>query len=233
MIKPRKFVIGDIHSHFEELMEIFEKVDFQFDKDLLISLGDVVDRGSKPLEVIEKLKQIKNFIHILGNHDEWCYQYLKFNIISNDWTSQGGMVTLNAYKAAPDLREDHIEFFEKARLFYIDSRSNLFVHGGFNPRIPFNLQKEDRELLISDRSLVMAAVEYDKTNKIFNEFSEIFIGHTPTQFVRGSIPVKISNIWMLDTGVYHSGILTIMNIETKEFWQSSPNSIHLNKFYKK
>lgn len=233
MIKPRKFVIGDIHSHYDELMELFECVNFQFDRDILISLGDLVDRGTKPIDVIEKLMRVKNFIHILGNHDEWCYQYLKTNKIPIEWKSQGGKVTLNAYRNAPHLREKHIEFFEKALLFFIDEDSRLFVHGGFNPRIPFNLQKDNKELLIWDRSLLLTAIEYEQTNQIFSEFSEIFIGHIPTQFIGEIIPKNYANLWMLDTGVHFSGKLTMMNIETKEYWQSSAKNKSLNSKYQR
>ncbi len=231
MLNPRKFVIGDIHGHYDELMELFDRVNFQFKTDVLVSLGDLIDRGPKPLEVIEKLMLVENFTHILGNHDEWCYQYLKNNKTPIAWTTQGGATTVNAYKENPELKKTHIEFFEKARLSFIDVNSRLFVHGGYNPRIPFSLQKDNKELLIWDRSLILAAIKYEETNQIFNEFTEIFVGHTPTQFIGQSIPIKIANLWMLDTGVYKSGKLTIMNIETKEYWQSTAkdNSINLNQ----
>jgi serine/threonine protein phosphatase 1 len=71
-----------------------------------------------------------------------------------------------------------------------------------------------------DRSLVLTAMEYDQSGLTFKEFSEIFVGHTPTQFIKESIPKKFSNVWMLDTGVYISGKLTMMDVETKEYRQS-------------
>ena len=221
MTKERKFVIGDIHSHYDEMMELFEKANFDFDNDTLISLGDLVDRGPKPIEVIETLMKIKKFIHILGNHDEWCYQYLVNKDQPPEWISQGGESTLNAYLDNQVYQESHISFFEKARLYYTDEANRLFVHGGFNHRIPFNMQLDNKELLTWDRSLVLTAMEYEQYDQTFSEFSEIFVGHTPTQFIKESIPKKFGNLWMLDTGVYISGILSIMDVETKEFWQST------------
>lgn len=221
MAKGRKFVIGDIHSHHDEMIELFDHVKFDFETDTLISLGDLVDRGPKPIEVIETLMRIKKFIHILGNHDDWCYQYLKYQKEPFEWTTQGGRATLNAYTANPRIMDKHIEFFEKAKLYHIDEDTRLFVHGGFNHRMPFDLQIENKELLIWDRSLVLTAMEYDQSGLTFKEFNEIFVGHTPTQFIKESVPKKFSNVWMLDTGVYISGKLTIMNIETKEYWQST------------
>lgn len=221
MSKFRKFVIGDIHSHYDEMIELFQIVDFDVDNDTLISLGDLVDRGSNPLEVIETLMKIKKFVHILGNHDEWCYQYLLNKNQPFEWISQGGQTTLSAYINNPEFSERHITFFDRAKLYYIDSENRLFVHGGFNHRIPFHLQKDNKELLIWDRSLVLTAMEYEQYDQTFTEFKEIFVGHTPTQFIKEDIPKKFSNLWMLDTGIYFSGKLTIMNIETKEYWQST------------
>lgn len=231
MGKARKFVIGDIHSHYDEMTELFEFVQFNFDVDILISLGDLVDRGPKPLEVIETLMQIENFIHILGNHDDWCYQYLKDNSQPIEWISQGGETTYNAYENNQEVKDSHLEFFKKAKLYHIDEDARLFVHGGYNHRIPFNLQNENKELLIWDRSLVLTAMELDQYRVEFNEFTEIFIGHTPTQFIKESTPKRLSNLWMLDTGVYISGKLTIMNIETKEFWQSTVRENGFGKHY--
>lgn len=35
-------------------------------------------------------------------------------------------------------------------------------------------------------------------------------------------PVKMVNIWNIDTGAAFKGPLTIMDVDTKEFWQSEP-----------
>ncbi len=221
MAEARKFVIGDIHSHYNEMMELFEMVQFDFENDSLISLGDLVDRGPKPIEVIEKLMTIKNFIHILGNHDEWCYQFLSNDEPPDYWEIQGGLTTLEAYSKHPEYKEKHRTFFEKAKLYHIDDENRLFVHGGFNPKVPFQEQRDKKDVLIWDRSLIRTAQKYEKKNKTIQDFSEIFIGHTPTQLISENLPQKFSNLWMLDTGVFISGKLTIMNIKTKEFWQST------------
>jgi len=216
----RKFVIGDIHGHYCEMMHLFKTVNLDYDQDLLISLGDLVDRGPKPIEVIEELRKIRNFIHILGNHDDWCYQYLKYGTATIEWTCQGGSEVVAAYNASPALKNIHLGFFEKSRLYYIDEDSRLFVHAGFDWKTRFIDQKENKEILLWDRTLFAAASVYKRYGKRFDEFSEIFIGHTPTQVMRKSIPIHFSNLWMMDTGICHGGKLTIMDIETKKYWQS-------------
>lgn len=58
---------------------------------------------------------------------------------------------------------------------------------------------------------------YPKRLLIYNE---IFIGHTPTTRMGITIPMNAANVWNIDTGAAYKGPVTVMNVETKEFWQS-------------
>lgn len=62
---------------------------------------------------------------------------------------------------------------------------------------------------------------YPKRLKLFNE---IYIGHAPTLHYDVEAPMNAINVWNLDTGVAYYGKLSIMDIETKQFWQSDPVS---------
>jgi serine/threonine protein phosphatase 1 len=53
-------------------------------------------------------------------------------------------------------------------------------------------------------------------------FNEIYIGHTPTLNYKITTPMHKANVWNIDTGAAFTGKLSILNIETKEFWQSDP-----------
>lgn len=63
----RTFIVGDIHGFFDELMELTEKVGLT-NGDLLISLGDIVDRGNKSKEVYAYFVNRPNSIVLMGNH---------------------------------------------------------------------------------------------------------------------------------------------------------------------
>lgn len=52
------------------------------------------------------------------------------------------------------------------------------------------------------------------------EFKEVYIGHTSTQFWGEDKPMQAANIWNLDTGGGWFGKISIMDVDTKEFWQS-------------
>ncbi|MEU6715394.1 metallophosphoesterase family protein [Nonomuraea sp. NPDC046802] len=64
----RTVIIGDIHGCFDELLELLEKVDLRPD-DLLVSVGDLVDRGPAPGEVIRLFRERPNAVVIMGNHE--------------------------------------------------------------------------------------------------------------------------------------------------------------------
>ena len=52
-------------------------------------------------------------------------------------------------------------------------------------------------------------------------YNEVFVGHTTTQKPYPDMkPVHTSNVWNLDQGAGWSGKLTLMNIDTKEYFQS-------------
>ena len=103
----------------------------------------------------------------------------------------------------------------------------MFIHAGFT-----NVRGVDFEffkpLFYWDRTLWEVALALDA---IFSKdhishpnrlklYHEIYIGHTPVTKINETIPVNKACIWNVDTGAAFKGKLTIMDIETKEFWQS-------------
>jgi serine/threonine protein phosphatase 1 len=58
--------------------------------------------------------------------------------------------------------------------------------------------------------------------KRLTNYKEIFIGHTPISKTGHATPQKRANVWNVDTGAAFKGPLTIMDVDTKEFWQSDP-----------
>jgi len=223
----KRYVLGDIHGEYKQLMAVLKAVDFDYENDHLIQLGDVVDRGAESFECVEELLKIKNLIAIRGNHDATWFDSLRTgtqNILFN----QGGKQTYASYikhcgtlDAIPNA---HLQFFKNQFAYYQDGHKNLFIHGGFNRHKM--LEYQEQNIYIWDRDLWLAALSYeamkDQTHpfKYKDEFKEIFIGHTPTTYWDCPTPMHAANIWNLDTGCGKGGLLTIMNIETKEYVQA-------------
>lgn len=239
------FVIGDIHGAYRALVQCLERSNFNKEKDTLISLGDIVDGWPEVDKVVEELLTIKNRVDIRGNHDEWFVEWIKTRMTPNVWTQQGGKETLECYlpilhgsaemtKVGEKLLDKlirHEEFFLHQHYYYVDDKNRLFVHGGYNWKIPF--RDNDKKDMMWDRHLFETACQYENHNLLhpteknlhFREFREIFIGHTSTlsvgwRFKKDTLPLHVSNLWNLDTGAGWNGKLTIMNVDTKEYWQS-------------
>jgi serine/threonine protein phosphatase 1 len=52
-----------------------------------------------------------------------------------------------------------------------------------------------------------------------NPYKEVFVGHTTTTRI-SDIPFEKNNVWFMDTGGGFEGKLSIMDIDTHQFWQS-------------
>ena len=231
----KRFAIGDIHGGYKALMQCLEKSKFNKEEDELIVLGDVVDGWPEVKEVVDELIKIKHIIPIKGNHDAWFMEWVNTGYAAPIWTSQGGKATLKSYTTFPDeleaydkqkLSEHMDKYFNKCLPYYIDEDNNIFVHGGFNPKI--NIVDQDVIDLLWDRSLYTKAIDalLMHTEYKIKGYNNVFIGHTTTEYshswkYEGSTePFIYGNLINLDTGGGWSGKLTIMNIDTKEYWQS-------------
>jgi serine/threonine protein phosphatase 1 len=241
----RTFVVGDIHGMNDKLIACLDTVSFDFNSDTLISLGDCVDRGPDSFDVVETLLKCKNLLTIVGNHDECFLDGLKGN--GYGLFTQGCCETIESYifslglekeiKDKLDLRlhhlpESHQKFFlNQVKYFRLHineptHKEYLFVHGGFNRHYSIDYQP-DETVFTWDRDLFMQALSYeamlDKSYqfKIKDKVDNIFIGHTPTLYWGSSEPMLAANIWNLDTGCGKGkdNKLTIMNLETKEYYQ--------------
>ncbi|BCL70177.1 serine/threonine protein phosphatase [Vibrio nigripulchritudo] len=65
----RVFVIGDIHGKLDHLKHTLDAIEFDSLNDLLISVGDLIDRGPQSIETLEFYHQTPWFLSIAGNHE--------------------------------------------------------------------------------------------------------------------------------------------------------------------
>jgi serine/threonine protein phosphatase 1 len=94
------------------------------------------------------------------------------------------------------------------------------------------------KLFYWDRTLWETALSLDTSIPIdslfyprrFKLYKEIYIGHTPVTRIGKTIPIQKACVWNLDTGAAFKGPLTIMDVDTKEYWQSEPlNELYFNE----
>src|SRR5689334_8305953 len=64
----RILVIGDIHGCYAELLELFD-VAALASTDTVVSVGDLVDRGPEPAEVVRWFRARPGAVVLMGNHE--------------------------------------------------------------------------------------------------------------------------------------------------------------------
>lgn len=231
----RKVVIGDIHGGLKALKQVIERAGLPADTQYIF-MGDYVDGWSESSDVIRFLidfSQNHNCIFLRGNHDELVYKYLKNGDRNPMWLSQGGASSIKSYMdISEEEKKEHLLFLENLINYHVDSENRLFVHAGFTnlhgPEHEFypNMVYWDRtlwELACSmDTSISKDDDRYPKRLKLFKE---IYMGHTPVTRVGYEKPTNFVNVWNVDTGAAFKGRISMLDIDSKEIWQSDP--VHL------
>jgi serine/threonine protein phosphatase 1 len=228
----RAYAVGDIHGRLD-LLELL-LADIAADararpskRTYIIFLGDLIDRGPDSAGVVERLRNYRpDFatpIFLAGNHEEVMLRVLGGEPeILSDWLKFGGAECLASYgidagalrrmereKAAELLRSKvpsaHIEFLETfADTFQFGDY--LFVHAGIRPGIP--IAEQDQFDLRWIREPFLSGS---------NEHGPIVVhGHT----IVSEVEERAHRI-CIDTGAYHSGILTAVGIEDDQRWYLS------------
>ena len=226
----RTLVVGDIHGGLRALLQIIERAKITTN-DTLIFLGDYVDGWSQSPQVIDyliALSQTHNCIFIRGNHDELLLEWLDQSKDNQLWYQHGGEATVNAYKSVSlTTKASHIQFLKNLKNFHLDDQNRLFVHAGFTnlngveyeyfPKMFYWERTLWETALALDPNLKKDSVFYPKRLTLYNE---IYIGHTPVSRIVETVPVQKACVWNIDTGAAFKGPLTILDVDTKQFWQS-------------
>ena len=228
----RILVIGDIHSGLKALEQVLDKAKVT-PEDHLIFLGDYVDGWSQAVETVNFLIEL-NSTHkctfLRGNHDELCKAWLIDGKDNAVWFQHGGEATINSYNKVDEYtKKIHIDFYNQLENYHLDSENRLFLHAGFT-----NLKGIEYEyfskIFYWDRTLWELALSLNpklsKDHELYPKrltlYSEIYIGHTPVTRIGKTTPQNAANVWNIDTGAAFRGPLSIVDVNSKQVWQSDP-----------
>ncbi len=197
---------------------------------------------------LEKECEIKP-IFIKGNHDVWVTDWLEKGEAYITWMQNGGNTTVESYlKNAKSLDKEHLSFFKRLKLYHIDENNNAFVHGGYTSKKGLGNEQYDSVYywdrtfwdiaLLNNNDFEDSYATLPHMNR-FNRHNQVFIGHTPTnnflckphypeyndpnQVIKNgyiTVPMKRCNVFNVDTGCGWEGKLSILDINTHEYWQS-------------
>jgi len=205
------YIIGDIHGCFSKLQNIYAKIqNIIEDEDIIIFLGDYIDRGSDSYNVIEFLISISdkhNIVFLKGNHESMLFEYINGDVDMDLFYYNGGDKTVKSYKKHTgvfNIPESHMDFLKNLALYY-EGNNFIAVHAGLNPKIDnMEAQKEDDLLWIRE--------QFFKADKTWEK--TVIFGHTPTIYLTkknsGIYHDETRNIIGIDTGAVYGGVLTCL-----------------------
>lgn len=202
------WVVGDLHGCYTNLMNQLDRLQFDAKQDLVVSVGDLVDRGAENVECLE-LITFPWFKAVRGNHEQMMIDGLSAFGNVNHWLMNGGSWFFNldydkeilakamAHKAAElPLVIELVTKDKKIVICHADYPDCEYEFGR-----PIN-----EENVIWDRRRVS-----DSINGIVSDIAgaDLFIfGHTPA-----SKPMKYGNQMYIDTGAVFCGNLTLIQVQ--------------------
>lgn len=211
------YVVGDIHGYFDEWIELKNKVESKDSNARIILVGDIVDRGPKPIYMLEwcinNITSDGKYQMVIGNHEDekitWMENYF------NAKKKYSGLLEVNLDTVRPDrynfvdnLKASNIDDqtirkylnWMKSLDYYKEIRINNIRFIVVHANLPFMAFKNNTDDLLSSKELNLATKNYiiwDRdTEGYYNSEDTILVhGHTPTclgdQLHYGAYPGRI------------------------------------------
>lgn len=231
----RTLAIGDIHGCLTALDRLLAEVDLQPD-DVLVTLGDYVDRGPASKGVIDRLLDLSQRCQLLplrGNHEVMMIRAHRAwqeaerwrtdpTLLVNpayrprrdttgeerEWLACGGREAVASYgKSLADVPAAHWEFIEETCQDWFETDTHIFVHANVYPDCP--LAEQPSFMLHWEKMYQPVRHCSGKT---------VVCGHTPQ---RSGRPRRWPTTIVLDTWVYGDGWLSCLDATTGRLWQAN------------
>lgn len=194
------WVVGDIHGCFSLLMVRLRQCRFDPRQDLLVSVGDVIDRGPDSLRCLRLMRK-RWIVAVRGNHEQMALDALATGE-QLSWFMNGGAWFAHADQPAARLA---LEACRKLPwILELRCRSGIHVvaHADY-PDDDYQWQKEvDLQRVLWDRARLM-----NNGNGIRGA-DHFWFGHTPLRH-----RLDRDNLHYIDTGAVFGGELTLVQLQ--------------------
>ncbi|WNN42814.1 metallophosphoesterase [Winslowiella toletana] len=202
------FVVGDLHGSFEKLLTRLSEINFDPHHDLLVSVGDLIDRGNKNIECLELIRE-PWFKAVKGNHEQMAIEAVSGHTNGSLWFQNGGEWYW------------HLDPDEKIRA------KGLIQYASTLPLV-IEVQTGNEKIVVAHADYPSQSYEFGKVldpKEIMwsrERFSRIVDGEGSQidgadQFYFGHTPIKKkAKAWnqnYIDTGAVFGGTLTIVQVQ--------------------
>ena len=208
---PRIIAIGDIHGCSDALERLIMEVNPQ-SEDVVVALGDYVDRGPNSARVLEVLLELVtkcHFVRLIGNHELMMFKGLRTQSDFDFWFHHGGSQTIASYCGrVQNIPQHHLTFLSHCLRFF-ETERHFFVHANYAPGIPLSEQPDDLLFWEHIKLTVPPPHMCGKT---------AIVGHTPQ--MDGNIR-NYGHVQIIDTHCYGDGWLTAVDVTSNKVWQAT------------
>lgn len=215
----RDFAVGDIHGHFLALQTVLDNIGFDYGKDRLFSVGDLVDRGPDSEMALDWIDE-PWFYAVRGNHEDMCIRYPNGNMDAANYCANGGAWNVGnprhlqmAFSCALGALPIAIEVETESGLIGIVHADcpfpnwRDFVVSLDDASMSNTMWKAIYEAAIWSRERIQ---EEDRSG--VPDIRALIVGHTPLKK-----PAVLGNVYYIDTGGWLSnGHFTVLNLATLE-----------------
>lgn len=235
-IKKRIIFVGDVHGCIDEFNELLDKLSYNAEKDRLILLGDLIDRGPASLAVVRKAREM-SLECVMGNHE---HKFLKW------FRSQGSKVDVYDRKDFyTKLSDQDINYITNMPT-YIELEEVIAVHAGLKPGILLSNQKKDDLMYLRYTDANRRFISLKKINTVGKEAAgaifwtdfwygpkSVVYGHNVCSFDEPLIEERVPGVtcYGLDTGCCFGGKLSALIWETKEVVQVQAKRVYYQSNY--
>jgi serine/threonine protein phosphatase 1 len=213
----RTFVVGDIHGCYDELMQLTARIGLK-EGDMLISVGDIIDRGGKSKEVYHYFRNRPNSVVLVGNHER---------------KHMNGVLSYAQDIVKLQFGDEYPAFLEwSASLGYFhETDEAIIVHAALEHDCVLAEQRED-VLCGSTAGERYLEKKYGEAVEWVNKYDgskPVIYGH----HVTGDLPEVSNNTFGIDTGACHGGYLTAIELPgfivhqvkaAKDYWKEEQAS---------
>ena len=190
------YAVANLHGSFNKFKKLLKEIKFN-DNDVMYVLGDIVDYGDEPIELLCDLSMRYNVIPILGEHDYRAARLLSAldRMMREDvrpepevmaemaeWMQNGGAKTIEGFRALDDdMKEGVLEYLEDMSLYEevsVKGKDYILVHAG--------IAEYDEKTPLEDYMPEDFLSEPLDPNSELVKGSTVVVGHTPTYEIKGA-----------------------------------------------
>lgn len=214
------WAVGDLHGCYTAFMNLLKKIGFDFENDLVVAVGDLVDRGSENIECIELIFN-DWFKAIQGNHEDLCIYGLINQSHKDCHIANGGQWFYDLNRSTQlKIIEALVELPIALEVEHKNKKYG-FVHG----HIEQNDWNEFKSIL-SDHKMKNHASQRalwgrERLGDLSGKYTHVegieavVMGHSVV-----NVPYKQHNCYYIDVGSTFTGRLAIMDMENLKVYTS-------------